>query len=672
MSDQKKFKVQVKSDHLEKLTSSSPESALAEMIWNAIDADAKRVEITYKESDLGLIEEIKISDDGTGIPYEEAEHLFSSLGGSWKLTKLKTEQGRFLHGRDGKGRFKAFKLGQRVHWDVTYHTSTETRSYTISGRKQSLDEFTITAEKPVKDTGHGVTVRIQDLESQFAILDKNKAIESLLPLLALHLSRYPQIEVFIDGEKIDHEKMIMNRTNYSLDDATIDKSMTVELEIIEWNDSFSSKTRPQRELWFCDAKGFPLEKYQRQIRGTGEFGFTAYLKSEFLEVQHSHGLLVLSEMEPTLSVITDIALKLIKDHFRGRLLESNRDQLEEWKAENVYPYEGDPQSTVEEAERQVFDIVALNLNHNLADFGKADATTKKFQFRMLRQAVERSPGELQAILNEVLNLPKDKQDELAELLKDVSLVGIISASKLVSDRLKFLTGLEQILFDDGYKKHLKERSQLHRIVAQNTWLFGPEFTLSVDDESLTAVLRKHAKQQGLDVIVDHPVKRLDDTTGIVDLMLSRSIPRNHSDELEHLIVELKAPKIKVGSPEIQQIESYAFAVAKDERFGGQKTRWHFWVMSNSVNDYAEMKRTQVNYDYGIIHKSTSPDMVIWVKTWSQILQENKHRLQFVKQKLDYNIRAEDGLAYLKKTYAEYTKGLNPPPPASEETQNEGD
>lgn len=37
---------------------------------------------------------------------------------------------------------------------------------------------------------------------------------------------------------------------------------------------------------------------------------------------------------------------------------------------------------------------------------------------MLRQAIERSPDDLQLILTEVLNLPTRKQEELAELLRD--------------------------------------------------------------------------------------------------------------------------------------------------------------------------------------------------------------------------------------------------------------
>ena len=41
-----------------------------------------------------------------------------------------------------------------------------------------------------------------------------------------------------------------------------------------------------------------------------------------------------------------------------------------------------------------------------------------------------------------------------------------------------------------------------------------------------------------------------------------------------------------------------------------------------------------------------------------MIQENKHRLNFIKEKLNYNIDRKDALSYLKKTYAEYTAGVS--------------
>jgi hypothetical protein len=78
------------------------------------------------------------------------------------------------------------------------------------------------------------------------------------------------------------------------------------------------------------------------------------------------------------------------------------------------------------------------------------------------------------------------------------------------------------------KKVLLERAQLHRMLAEEAWIFGDEYTLSVDDESLTSVLHKHIKELGRDELapdVTEEVLRADGSRGIVDLMLSQVIPQ---------------------------------------------------------------------------------------------------------------------------------------------------
>ena len=64
--------------------------------------------------------------------------------------------------------------------------------------------------------------------------------------------------------------------------------------------------------------------------------------------------------------------------------------VEKWRDEKIYPYEGEPTNVVERAGREVFDVLALNVNTYLPEFSTSDEKTKRFQFRLLRQAVERS------------------------------------------------------------------------------------------------------------------------------------------------------------------------------------------------------------------------------------------------------------------------------------------
>ena len=661
----KTFKVEVRKDHLSKVSRANSYQAMAEMIWNGLDADASSIELLLKEGEFGLYE-IIIRDNGKGFEYEKAESLFGYLGGSWKALSAKTEEGRLLHGQEGQGRFKAFALGRSVAWRVVFLKDKQHYKFEIKGFAENIGEFEISEPTEVPPEKTGVTVTIADLHNSTQGISAEKVETNLLPIFALYLKDYPQARVYVQGKKLDPHEVINREISYEMPLVTYQgEEYQSTLDIVEWNGI------ENKELFYSDSNGFPLEQYNRQIRGTGDFGFSAYLKSPLLRKMFNEGTLGLGELDPTLKELSNNATDSIKQYFLDRTAEEAQTELDKWKEDKLYPYRAPPSNPVEEAERKIFDIVAVNIKRGLPDFDKSDSKSKAFQLRMLRQAVEKSPEELQLIINEVLQLPKAKQNQLAELLQEVSLTSIISASKLVADRLKFVSGLEELLFGDNYKKHLKERSQLHRILAENTWLFGDSFSMSVDDQSLTEVLRKHAEKSKIGSVINSPVKRIDNRIGIVDLMLSRSIPRNHSDELEHLVVELKAPKVVIGEEEIQQIKSYAFAVAKDERFRSIHTRWHFWIISNDYDDYAEIELDQKNYEDGVIFKSDKKvNLTIWVKTWSQLIQENKHRLNFIQEKLNYNIDKSDAVAYLKDTYAEFTKGLYIEEPSKDEKPDE--
>jgi DNA mismatch repair ATPase MutL len=61
--------------------------ALAEFVWNALDADATTVSVELVRNALGGLESIVIRDSGTGISKARAEHDFESLGDSWRCRR---------------------------------------------------------------------------------------------------------------------------------------------------------------------------------------------------------------------------------------------------------------------------------------------------------------------------------------------------------------------------------------------------------------------------------------------------------------------------------------------------------------------------------------------------------------------------------------------------------
>ena len=138
-------------------------------------------------------------------------------------------------------------------------------------------------------------------------------------------------------------------------------------------------------------------------------------------------------------------------------------------------------------------------------------------------------------------------------------------------------------------------------------------------------------------------------------MLSRAIPRHKANDLTHLVVELKAPKVKIDRDEITQVEEYAISVMRDERFKSVKTTWVFWAISDDYGDYAGHRMNQRNGNNGKIYEADNA--TIWVKTWGQVLDENRARMQFFQEQLEYEADKGASLKHLQENYSKFLQGV---------------
>jgi hypothetical protein len=663
MSTVEHVKIEIEDDFMARQTRAEPVQALAEVIWNSVDADASRIRIEFEYKDLARgMSKILVYDDGQGIPRDNAKQLFGHLGGSWKRLKRRTStKQRMVHGQEGRGRYKTFALGGAVDWKVCYLAEDgKAKAYTISLLESDLKDVAISDEHDAEGQKPGVIVEISELKRDFKVLHSDNGMQELAEIFALYLINYRDVAIIVGGSSIEPSKVIANQEKVPLPRiADLEgNEHDAELEIVEW------RRDTKRALYLCNAEGFPLSQVDTRFH-VGQFFFSAYLKTGYITQLHNEERLGLAEMEQPLHRAVEEARTKIKDYFRGRAAERARIVVDEWKTEQIYPFEGEAANPIERAERQVFDIVAVSMQDFSADLQQAPVKAKALHLRMLRHAIERSPSELQLILNEVLQLPPRKQQELAELLQETSLSAIITAAKTVADRLKFITGLENILFDPEKKGRLKERTQLHRILAEYAWVFGEEYHLWVSDRSLTQVLKKHRDNLDPNIVIDEPVAVLDAKRGIVDLMLSRAVHRHRSDDIEHLIVELKAPSVSIGDKEVAQTIKYALAVAADERF---KTvpgvRWHFWAVSNEMTQYAaRMIQGGPDRNRRLVFKEDN--ITVGIKTWGEIIEENRARLQFFQEHLQYDADENSALQYLQERHKQFLEGVIGTPPPNE-------
>lgn len=645
------IEIKVENDHIQRITTAKPLAAISELIWNAYDADAREVKVELEEGQLTKLGVIRVVDDGTGIPADEVEAFFQSLGGSWKKRAIKTDGGRSIHGEKGQGRFKAFALGDRVTW-VSHRAG---KKFSISGEKSDLKRFTISDTVPSGNTG--CTVEIENVVRDFEIWSADGFAEQVRDVFALQLYEDPAFRIIYDGEEIDARDAIRDVTPYEISAITEDgHEYKATLDIIEW------KKKVERKLMLCLPGRFSFHEMAPGIHARG-FDFTAYLTADHFQDLANDNTEGLVELDPPSMALVEATKAKLREHFREREAERSRGKIQEWKEAKIYPYEGKTSDPIEINERQVFDVVALNLADYSPEFDKAPSKQQKLILQLVKAAIETGPGALPAILESVVDLPKAKQEELADLLRKTSLTAVINAAKAVTDRLEFLRALQILVFDPKSKRQLLERSQLHRIIAQETWIFGEQFNLMNDDEDLSAVLRSHIELLGSDSdegtarktpAPSAPVLDAEGKAAIVDLMLSCRMPTATDEERKHLVIELKRPSQHLSEDVINQIKKYAKAVALDDRFKHSKVEWDFVAVANRFTKDAEFEARQKDKPRGLVLEVDDPIKIrVWAKTWGEIIQEAEGRLTFYKRRLEYQANDKEALRYLRTINADY-------------------
>ena len=405
----KEITVQAQKDHIMSLCTASPIQALSELIWNALDADAFDVKVDVIQNALDGIDAIRVSDDGLGINAFEAESQFGNLGGSWKKDASKTQvSGRVLHGRKGRGRFKAFALGNHVEWRTTMQTDTGLRSFVLAGEAANPGHFSL-AEAVSPGPGTGTEIVIADIANPMgSLLDAGWAVQQLASHFALYLKAYPNVRIYFQGLLVN--PVIVQRASQTYRLKASDGSHA-DLQVIEW------KSRQGRsKIVFCNADGFALHEVDAAVRPGSGFNYTAYLVSERFTPLHEENLLVLEELHPEVKAFLDATRETLRTHFRERREALTVELLQQWQEDGVYPYSGAAGTAEEGARRSRFEACALLFRSYSDNFDSFSAIEKRLIFTLLRESLDTDPEHAFDLLGKVLNLPVKKRKELQKLL----------------------------------------------------------------------------------------------------------------------------------------------------------------------------------------------------------------------------------------------------------------
>ena len=218
--------VEITQEHFERSIKGSPREAIKELIWNACDADAQSIEVTFGYAGLPgaeTVSDIYVKDDGHGIPVDCIEEYFGKYGLSRKSVAEKSPAGRIYHGKLGQGRYKAMAAGNFVDWLSVFKDEDgnlySSEVHINAGSRMDIHYSETAGKTDAKHTGtivhiHGIAD--DKIGAISKIADPMEFMPDLLTTFAPYLLAYTDITIKYDGATIDPVRQIKKQDEKEL------------------------------------------------------------------------------------------------------------------------------------------------------------------------------------------------------------------------------------------------------------------------------------------------------------------------------------------------------------------------------------------------------------------------------------------------------------------------
>lgn len=651
----KSVNVEITQEHFDRSIKGSPKEAVKELIWNACDADAKNIEVSFDYDGIAgaeSVSDIYVKDDGHGIAIDRIEEYFGKYGRSQKTYSDKSPGGRIYHGKLGQGRYKSLAAGNFLDWDSVFRDESGTLlrcEIHINSASRMNISYSETADKAeAEHTGTIVHIHgIPDEKIGFItkMAEPMETIPDLLATFAPYLLAYTNITIKYNGVTVDPAQQIKSQEDQELVYEEDGKEpIKARLSAITWKEAQFNK------LYICGSSGVVYaEMDYTPLKRTST---SLYLMGDLFEQMNRDNTLAMGNTNPAYAYFEEEAKKFARALVGEQEEEDAAVEIARIKEEGIYPYDGEPEDDMKKAERDVFDVFAVQVNRAVPQLKSSSRQTKKLTYRLMREAINTNPASIKTILTEVFNLTQQQQDDLAELLTHTSLPDIIDTAKTVSDRLVFLQVLEEMVYNDSVGKAIKERTQFHKVLLKELWIFGEKYTLGTSDQSLRNLLKAHLNCLGRDELTPEiPPEAVEDLTRIPDLCLFQQICPSY-ENFEHLVIELKRPTLTLTLKEMDQIRDYALTVAENPMFDKTRTKWHFVLLGQRLDQHVQ--RALRNQTVGEGNFYNADNVSISVFEWSKIIQDNKLKYEYLRRKLNHQLSSDPNFAsdYLRTKHAE--------------------
>ncbi|SRX53898.1 ATP-binding protein [Aequorivita sp. CIP111184] len=641
--------------------------AFRELINNSLQAKAKNIEINIEyvnEANIKApIKSIEIKDDGFGVPYSEFENRVLEIGTTVKPSG------------QGIGRFSSLQIGELMHIDTVGYDSEEKQFSqtkfsidTLDFNDAQLEDTEFKVDYEYLDGEHNpyykVTIEQLHHNKQEKLAKRNRIHENFLkPNINQAIFEHYPFEIFhdtvnfiINGKTLKREHFVIDKPSKKSIEYTDKKGKTHNLNFYFYN--INSTLNKVKVFFQTDNAGLKSVAHEYTYSSdwyTPDLGtWFIYIESPMLNTDLFRNLDLETLGEAEINNLKNTIKDTVNDFFKAKNKRFDK-FLKDLEKDRYYPYQNN-EHPASKSQEVLFKKVAYLLEdeHKLI---QKDDKIRNFLYPLLDKAI--GNGNIEYIFKKVLKLSEESLEKFHNLLEKTDLEDVVHFASVVAEKTEFLEFLHELTYGE-ISKHIKERSQLHKIVEDQLWLFGENYNGTPklwSDKKIGNILKELREKyfEYKPTNEDENLIELDERglNDITDLFFFNE-KITDSNEKEIMVVELKSPKCAISKKELNQIDEYAFTIEQHSGLPNEKVKYKLILISSRLTKYA---KSQVNSrrlnspDNPFLYdRKTEKNIEVYVMEWSELIEQNNRKLSYLANKL--NIKDKSVKKKFEKEYAE--------------------
>lgn len=616
--------------------------AIAEYIWNGFDAGATCVEIRYHCNDLGGVDDLWVIDNGKGIDYSTLPNTFGAFLDSNKTQTF--QRSSDVRGRKGKGRFSYNIISGGASWTTKFKDADgQLKQYEIKIFSTNRAEYDATEPEtvPSNETQETGTI-VHFLEMRPNLLEDHLTKDAFNDFLSgefawfLILNKSKGYSIKIEGEELDYRRLIGDT-----------EEKTIEVGEYKFKCNFIRWTRNIGDKYYYYLMNSNLREVCKILTSfnnkSNTFHHSLYVTSTYFN-RFTWDPVAGTRTDGLVNQ-SDATYKRLMRDLKGYLSKKEKEYIRAVGAtELIAQYERDGilpkfsnDSYGKARKKDLVEAIQGIYSVQPKIFNKLSNEQQKTMVGFLNLLLDSNErNNLIKIIEGVVRLTPEEREELAETLRATSLSRINSAISMIKNRLLVVEGLKQLVYK--LEKFTTERDHIQKIIEENYWLFGEQYSLVTADAPFTKALMEYTYL--LDGERDNGSFTAEDARRRPDIFISRShaLPGySYSTFLEeNIIVELKRPSVVIGKEQYRQIEDYRDIILSQPDFQSQQRKWIFIVVGKEVDDYIKGQYKSFSDKNRPMLVQYQENFEIYAMTWDDVFLSFDHRESFILDKLNFD------------------------------------